>query len=70
MSLPDFEIAQFCIVENVKQYIHFNTECVKNMAFPKVGSNFDIFKQALGNRPNEFCGICDSKDVAMTICLK
>ena len=70
MSLPDFEIAQFCIVENVKQYIHFNTECVKNMHFPKVGSNFDIFKQALGNRPNEFCGICDSKDVAMTICLK
>ena len=40
------------------------------MAFPKVGSNFDIFKQALENRPNEFYGICDSKDVAMTICLK
>ena len=40
------------------------------MAFPKVGRNFDIFKQALENMPNEFYGICDSKDVAMTICLK
>ena len=68
MSLPDFEIAQFCIVENIKQCIHFNTECVKIMAFSEVRSNFGIFKQALENRPNEFYGICDWKDIAMTIC--
>ena len=70
MNLPNFEIAQLCIAENIKQCIPFNTECVKNMAFAKVGSNFSIFKQALEIRPNKFYGICGSKDVEMTICLK
>ena len=57
---------QFFIVENSKQCINFNTRCVTNVTFSKVGSTCGIFKQALENRPNESRRICGSKSVAMT----
>ena len=64
----DFDNPQFFIVESSKQCINFNTRCVTNVTFQKVGSNCDIFKEALENRPNEFHSICSLKDVAITIC--
>ena len=33
----------------------------------KQSINRDIFKQALENRPNQFCSICGSKNVVITI---
>ena len=46
MGWFDFEIPQFFIVENSKQSMNFNTGCVANVTFQKVGSNCGTFKQA------------------------
>ena len=57
MGYSDFEISQFFIVENSKQFMNFNTGCV-SVTFKKVGSNCGAFKRALKNRPTEFDRIC------------
>ena len=46
MNWSGSEIPYFFIVESSKQCINFNTGCVTNVSFQKVGSNCDIFKQA------------------------
>ena len=65
MAWFDFEILHFFIDENGKRCMNLRKGCVTIAAFQKVGSNCGIFKQALGNRPNEFHMICGLKDVAM-----
>ena len=68
INWSDFEIPQLFIVKNSKQRISFNIGWVTNVTFWKAGGNCGIFKQTLESRPNEFCRICSSNNVAMIIC--
>ena len=41
-----------------------------NVLISKVASNCATFKKAFEDRPNEFHGICGSKDIAIANCYK
>ena len=52
MVWSDFNNSQPFIVENSKQRINLNTQCVINVTLQEVGCNCGIFKQDLENSSN------------------